>query len=1384
MSASKMRAAAKAGDLVKFKSGLPSRLKSAAKLVMDKLKQYLSEDLDEAVLTLSQRLKRRTQMRRVKGKIRLGQRRALARKATSKVISRRSKRVAIKMMRKRILRGRKYQDLSYSSRAAVDRQVARRKTAVARLAKRIEPKLRQAEGRRRSGQGFKSISLSPTPIKKKKLREGMSRDNLIQSVNTIMKRIIAEQNYSLAPLEQASLIRKSNETGVPVKVIKEVYARGVASWNMGLREDTTPQQWGFARVNSFLAGGFNAYTADRDLLEQDLAKDAVKKQDEKKSLEIIKTSEDSYSLRSYKGHGSTDKVKAAADARLKELGIDDDAPAQPAAAGGEQPQGVGQAVATADLNAPAQFSASTANAKAAVIQNNSPNNQQLQPVDDQQLQSDGQSAKPDNASKEESFAKAKQIVDRTIELIKKRQSIKPKNEKTKQEAKEIDEELEKNAVEYRAMGISGELTNEDFAKSREKYDRKTAPKALPEHTETWNKSLEIDNEAIANLRSSDPENPPGTASSAQNEIISGIAATQIIKNDLDLSSKNHRSRLAVYAAKLVLDEKGNVVSGSYMHQIRIRDKSKKLSLPDGVNRADINNFRKMIINGPTIRDGVNNEEIVSKLDDKQILAMYTIANMAHAKATVIRNATKTLGWEKDKLSSVSYTGSKSQIQTVSNDLKRMKQEQIDVGIKKPYVVNQFGEKLDMDTAIRLAETTGGGENSSDTTILTRNSATGEILFTQTSDKSNPKDQLGNTTVSAQFDDYALTIKAKMKAGQISEEQMNNALAVLDETRKKVKLSENMLANERYAYSSNLIDLIKNKKGGGSELVNMLADLSSTDTKYLDAFLKHPEAKGKGDIEKIQNVLEYMNKAVSTGDENALKTFNATHQEAMKRLSDEKRWYGSKVKPEMPSLEESNRHVKEIVNSHSSLSNTLDDLVPNLGRDCSAYELMHRGHLTQHLNGALGSYGDPATHGCFSLILGDYSPTTEMYQKGMGVDNVKDFLDGFNTTPVELTETKGRATGGSKLFVAEKHTVNDKEIATTNYDDDKENPGLLKALAGIYKQYTRTRGGPSWSVSMTHSDDILKIFRNIVGPPPFSTKFQGTLKETFYNFLSYINESNKIMSVGKQPTVNPKPLHHKASGHKYHLHHMMDPNVGLKHQVKDSSKRIDKDVDGDIDQFDKPSSKLPDEVPVPTKKSTAQFFAKYKKEREHIHAGEPIDEKKIVFSEGPLSPIPKTDKPNLFHGNYGGKGNRGGKPVDKLDQAFQKHDTGYHYTPDPEKRLKHDKSLVKATSSIVKDKSQPIKTRVKAGMATALFKTKLALKKKKKVDEQKETSKYTGDENSWYLDAYGQKVRVFSQADLKYPENVDGFLKKPFQQKDIGTIMSMDDFLKTQPEKKK
>ena len=268
MSASKMRKAALDGDFNAFKSGLPKRLKGVAKTVFDELVKSLNEEveIDEAVLTLSQRLKRRSQLRRNKGKIRMGQKRALARKATSKAISRRSKRIAIKLIRKRILRGRKYQDLSYAARAAVDRQVARRKSAISRIAKRIEPKLRQAEGRRKSGQGFKSISLSAQPVKKK-LKEELSRDNLIQVVTEMFTQISEEVRIPLTAVETATLQRKCNESNHSFETLRTVFDRGVASWYAGLREGSTPQQWGFARVNSFIAGGKSRYTADRDLLE-------------------------------------------------------------------------------------------------------------------------------------------------------------------------------------------------------------------------------------------------------------------------------------------------------------------------------------------------------------------------------------------------------------------------------------------------------------------------------------------------------------------------------------------------------------------------------------------------------------------------------------------------------------------------------------------------------------------------------------------------------------------------------------------------------------------------------------------------------------------------------------------------------------------------------------------------------------------------------------------------------------------------------------------------------------------------------------------------------------------------------------------------------------
>ena len=62
-----------------------------------------------------------------------------------------------------------------------------------------------------------------------------------------------------------SLKQKSEATGVPLKYIKKSYNRGMAAWRTGHRPGATEQQWGYARVHSFLLKGKTYNTTDSNL---------------------------------------------------------------------------------------------------------------------------------------------------------------------------------------------------------------------------------------------------------------------------------------------------------------------------------------------------------------------------------------------------------------------------------------------------------------------------------------------------------------------------------------------------------------------------------------------------------------------------------------------------------------------------------------------------------------------------------------------------------------------------------------------------------------------------------------------------------------------------------------------------------------------------------------------------------------------------------------------------------------------------------------------------------------------------------------------------------------------------------------------------------------
>lgn len=62
------------------------------------------------------------------------------------------------------------------------------------------------------------------------------------------------------------LVKKAEKSGMPYGILKKVYDRGMAAWRTGHRPGTTPQQWGFARVNSFVTKSSGTWgKADSDL---------------------------------------------------------------------------------------------------------------------------------------------------------------------------------------------------------------------------------------------------------------------------------------------------------------------------------------------------------------------------------------------------------------------------------------------------------------------------------------------------------------------------------------------------------------------------------------------------------------------------------------------------------------------------------------------------------------------------------------------------------------------------------------------------------------------------------------------------------------------------------------------------------------------------------------------------------------------------------------------------------------------------------------------------------------------------------------------------------------------------------------------------------------
>jgi len=115
---------------------------------------------------------------------------------------------------------------------------------------------------------FKSDKGVKTKVSKhtKKYRQmfGEQKWNTLKEVYKMSKGL-----NEMSAAVKKGLRKKAEKSGMPFGVLKQVFNRGMAAWKTGHRPGATQQQWGYARVNSFITKGKGTWgKADKDLAKK------------------------------------------------------------------------------------------------------------------------------------------------------------------------------------------------------------------------------------------------------------------------------------------------------------------------------------------------------------------------------------------------------------------------------------------------------------------------------------------------------------------------------------------------------------------------------------------------------------------------------------------------------------------------------------------------------------------------------------------------------------------------------------------------------------------------------------------------------------------------------------------------------------------------------------------------------------------------------------------------------------------------------------------------------------------------------------------------------------------------------------------------------------
>jgi len=177
------------------------------------------------VLTIQQRQKRKVLARRLKSKLARARMIAKKKMAPPAKLKTRSQRKARDLIRKRFSAGKNYKNLSPAEKIMLDKRIESKQKLIAKIAKRLLPKVRKAEAER-----LKSY-----------------RQNL------------KKENYEFTERDLKNIARKAEIHNIDEAVLFEVYNDGIDLYDESVADKLNPKQFAFNRVNSYLAKGKSYY---------------------------------------------------------------------------------------------------------------------------------------------------------------------------------------------------------------------------------------------------------------------------------------------------------------------------------------------------------------------------------------------------------------------------------------------------------------------------------------------------------------------------------------------------------------------------------------------------------------------------------------------------------------------------------------------------------------------------------------------------------------------------------------------------------------------------------------------------------------------------------------------------------------------------------------------------------------------------------------------------------------------------------------------------------------------------------------------------------------------------------------------------------------------